>query len=451
MLATWRIDPHQYPNGAQTDAHLIVERRLFSDIRTLSIATRSHGCFRSHFLAGCCCSRFSFRRWAWKDIVVKMATKPAKPAKKPVSKTPPTPVKTAKAAKPAAKIAPPKAAPPKPAARIVEKPAAKNSPAPKAKIPTPITKPVAKAETNGHAKPAAAPKVVVKPGQAKIDPAKPNPKSHSTLRVEAAIPLDKDLSAKNKQGLVKDRITLTAPDAYWLHVYWELSMQSVQRAEAALSQDWHGAKPIIRLCDVSSTDTTSTSEAIVRDVVIHGGCSHWYIDVAQPPKTYRADIGYLTRTGRFFAIARSNVLTSPKAGSSEALQDGLPGDPNKKPDDEAARYLNEEAFRRPLKEATFGTGAVLPGKLKKFFFDLDAELIVYVKTDPSATVTLQNEPVKINPDGTATMRFSLPDSRQIIPAVATSGDGMEEQTIVLAVERNTKRLDPMIHDLYGEV
>ncbi|HVK16229.1 MAG TPA: hypothetical protein VM533_04715, partial [Fimbriiglobus sp.] len=98
----------------------------------------------------------------------------------------------------------------------------------------------------------------------------------------------------------------------------------------------------------------------------------------------------------------------------------------------------------------FGSGAVLPGKLKKFFFDIDAELIVYGKTDPTASVTLQNESVKLRPDGTFTMRFSLPDSRQIIPAVATAADGMEEQTIVLAVERNTKRLDPMIHDLYGE-
>ena len=48
------------------------------------------------------------------------------------------------------------------------------------------------------------------------------------------------------------------------------------------------------------------------------------------------------------------------------------------------------------------------------------------------------------------MEFSLPDSRQIIPAVATSSDGVEERTIVLAVERNTKYLDPMIHDQMSE-
>ena len=92
----------------------------------------------------------------------------------------------------------------------------------------------------------------------------------------------------------------------------------------------------------------------------------------------------------------------------------------------------------------------MPGRLKKFHFDINAELIVFGQTDPTATVTLQNDPVKLRPDGTFTVRFSLPDSRQIIPAVAVSADGLEEQTIVLAVERNIKRLDPMTHDMYTE-
>ena len=86
------------------------------------------------------------------------------------------------------------------------------------------------------------------------------------------------------------------------------------------------------------------------------------------------------------------------------------------------------------------------GKGRKFFFQLDAELIVYGCTEANARVTLQGEPVKLRPDGTFTMRFSLPDSRQILPAVATSPDGVEERTIVLAVERNTKHLDPVINE-----
>jgi hypothetical protein len=298
-------------------------------------------------------------------------------------------------------------------------------------------------------------KPTVKPAVAAVKP---------VTRPETVVSPEKDLASRAARagGSVKDQIVLTVPDAYWLHAYWQLSVQSIQRAEAALGQEWHGAKPILRLYDVTSSDTTSTSEASIRDIPIHGGCTHWYIDVPQPPRSYRVDVGYLTRTNRFFSISRSNVAAPPKAGASESLDENWTAAVEEKPapDRPAANGFaadpgttwdhHEDPFQKPTKDHAFGPGATLPGKLKKFFFDIDAHLIVTGRTDPTAAVTLQNEPVKLRPDGTFTMRFSLPDSRQIIPAVATAADGMEEQTIVLAVERNTKRLDPMIHDLYGD-
>ena len=91
------------------------------------------------------------------------------------------------------------------------------------------------------------------------------------------------------------------------------------------------------------------------------------------------------------------------------------------------KQLFEERLRRPLGSPSvtaFGSGAVAPDKVKKFGFKLDAELIVYGETSPDARVTLQGEPVKMRADGSFTMRFSLPDSRQIIPAVAASADGV---------------------------
>ena len=113
------------------------------------------------------------------------------------------------------------------------------------------------------------------------------------------------------------------------------------------------------------------------------------------------------------------------------------------------KQLFEERLRRPLGSpaiTSFGSGAWLPGRERKFWFRLDAELIVYGATEPRARVTLQGEPVQLRSDGTFTMRFSLPDGRQIIPAVAVSADGIEERTIVLAVERNTKQLEPLIRE-----
>jgi uncharacterized protein len=280
----------------------------------------------------------------------------------------------------------------------------------------------------------------------------------------------KDLSALTPKSLPagygKDRLVVMVRDPFWLHTYWELTHQSVQRAEAALGQDWHGARPILRVFDVSTNDTTSTSEAAVRDIEIHGGCNSWYIEVKEPPRSFRVDIGYLSKQGRFYVLARSNVVNTPRAGVSDRLDENWADfdpaqadrifamssgfDPVHSGSSLELKELFEQRLRRPIGSPSvtaFGSGAVAPGKGRKFWFQLDAELIVYGATEPRARVTLQGEPVKLRPDGTFTMRFSLPDGRQIIPAVASSADGVEERTVVLAVERNTKQLEPMIHEI----
>jgi hypothetical protein len=361
-------------------------------------------------------------------------------------------------------------------ARVAQKAAAKVTAKRPTKRPTkPAPKIARPARPAGRTKPAVngvhrpttgangSPKAATKLPAAK--PLAGKPASKAAPAAKAPVPPIKELPARPSGTPSKDRIILAVNDPYWLHVMWDLSAHSIQRAEAALKQDWYGAQLIIRLSDVTSQDTTSTSETPIRDIPIAGDGRNWYIHVPQPPRQYRVDVGYLSRRGDFFVLARSNVVTPPKAGSSEALDAGWEKDPKK-----AERILAmstgfessthpelkavfEERLRRPLgapKETAFGTGATPPGSLKKFFFDIDAKLIVYGRTDPTAHLTLGNDPIDLSPNGTFFMEFSLPDSRQIIPAVATSADGVEERTIVLAVERNTKYLDPMIHDQMNE-
>ncbi len=383
-------------------------------------------------------------------------TKPtaSKPAPKAVVKVP------AKGAKPAAKPVA-KAAPATPAPRTP-------SPAPTAKPASSIPAPTA----NGTHKPTAS--VAPKPGTKPL--ISPKPAAIPTKPAATTKPLPqreptKEASVRSSTPITKDRILLAVSNPYWLNAYWEISPHSVQRAEAALRQDWHGARLIIRLFDVTSQDTTSTSETPVKDIVIHGPGQNWYIDVPQPPRMYRADIGYVSRRGEFYVLARSNVVTPPKAGGTEAgteIEAGWDDNDAKHRAErilamstgfessgsaELREFLEERTGRQlgPPKETAFGTGAMPPGSVKKFFFEIDAKLIVFGRTDPAAHLTLNNDPIKLNPDGTFRMTFNLPDSRQIIPAVAASADGVEERTIVLAVERNTKHLDPMIHDQMNEV
>src|SRR5262249_26126389 len=161
---------------------------------------------------------------------------------------------------------------PKPPVRIATNPQANGAhPKPVAVVRPPVAPPV---KPNLLPKPAAPAKPV---------PPKVEYKPIAPARIDSVIPPEKDLSTgkggKPGGGVTKDRIVLMVPDPFWLHTYWELSYQSVQRAEAALKQDWHGAKPIIRLFDVTSQDTTSTSETPVRDILVHGECNTWYLEV----------------------------------------------------------------------------------------------------------------------------------------------------------------------------
>jgi len=420
-------------------------------------------------------------------VAVKTANKPvvsktaSKPLPKPIAK--PVPRELAKpTGKSAAKITRPgkeettEPAPPPPPRAVVPPP-------PRAVVPaspptangthsgSPAANGSAKAAQNANStKPAITAKnsPTTSTVSAKPDASKPVAVKSTTAApvVHGKEPSKDHLTPKSVSGPSKDRIIMAVHDPYWLHVSWELSAQSVQRAEAALKQDWYGAKLIIRLYDVTSQDTTSTSETPIRDIPIESDGSNWYINVSQPPRQYRADLGYISRRGILFVLARSNVVTPPKAGSSEAIDAGWSMDTKKaerilamstgfessgNPD---LREVFEERLKRSLgapKETGFGTGATPPGSLKKFFFDIDAKLIVFGRTDPTAHLTLGNDPIKLDANGTFMMSFSLPDSRQIIPAVATSADGVEERTIVLAVERNTKYLDPMIHDQMNEI
>lgn len=293
---------------------------------------------------------------------------------------------------------------------------------------------------------------------------------HTLRRLEQAkakLNHSKNLAGMTLNGkshhVAKDRLVVMVRGPFWLHAYWELTRQGVERAEAALSQEWHAAKPVLRILEVSGGVTTSSAETLVRDIEIHGGVNNWYIDVNDPPKSYRVDVGYLAPSGKFFVLARSNVVTTPKAGSSDAIDENwsevaedfdkiyaMSGGYAPEGPSVELQELFEERLRRPMGSpmvTRFGAGVegLLPKK-RDFNFELDAELIVYGVTDPGAHVTLQGEPVKLRPDGTFTVRYSMPNCRQVIPAVACSRDGFEQRTIVLAVERNTKTMEPLIRD-----
>jgi hypothetical protein len=250
-------------------------------------------------------------------------------------------------------------------------------------------------------------------------------------------------------------------DPYWLHAYWELSRRSIERAQAAMGQHWHAAGPILRVHELTRNGTTSASRRTVLDIAIHGGVNTWYIDVQNPPRSYQVEIGYAAPGSRFYSIAQSNIVTTPAVGMSNAFDRNwaevakdfdrvyalTTGSTEQEANGDLEEVL-EERLHRPMGDSMvlrFGPGAA-GGQKREFPFRIDTELIVHGVTHPSARVTLRGEPVRLRPDGTFAVRFNLPDRRHVLPLVASSGDGAQQRTIVLAVDRNTKIMEPVLHE-----
>lgn len=85
----------------------------------------------------------------------------------------------------------------------------------------------------------------------------------------------------------------------------------------------------------------------------------------------------------------------------------------------------------------FGSGSPVA---KSFWFNVNAELIVYGATEPGAKVTLGGHEIKLRPDGTFSYRFALPDGKYELPAIAISADGTDGRSAELKFARETNYL-----------
>jgi len=75
---------------------------------------------------------------------------------------------------------------------------------------------------------------------------------------------------------------------------------------------------------------------------------------------------------------------------------------------------------------------------KGFWFNVNAELILYGATEADAKVTIGGRAIKLRPDGSFSYRFALPDGKYELPVVATSADGDDSRSAELKFNRHTK-------------
>ena len=262
-----------------------------------------------------------------------------------------------------------------------------------------------------------------------------------------------------RRAKLRDRAVLMVRGPHWLHAFWEVTQPSVRRVEAAMGQEWHAAKPVLRLLEVVSGAAGSPSERVVRDIEIHGGVKNWYIDVRNPLRC-RVELGYRSRHGDFHSICRSNVVNVGMGSQGDTLDAhwgdiatncdkiyAMSGGFSPEDHPQELQELFEERLQRPLgppdsKNQSGLSEGLEQGEALGFPLEVEAEMIVYGITEKGAYLTIQGEPVDVEADGGFRVRVEMPNKRQVIPIRAQSASGLERQTVVLAIERNTKAMEP---------
>lgn len=242
-----------------------------------------------------------------------------------------------------------------------------------------------------------------------------------------------------------NKIVLMVRDPHWMHSYWEITESKYNEVRSQLGGDFDRSKEILRVYDASKEPWKSF------DIPVFYGARNWYINVSEANRTYIVDIGFLAPDGRFIAMARSNAVTTPRDGISDVIDEewmtidferiyALSGGFGiGKSSGEIKKLMEKWLTQQKASGWVSSISSPFGGPRERpFFLVANTELIVYGATEPTAQLFVQGKRVELRRDGTFTMRFALPDGRQVIPIEAIRDDGLDRRSIEFRVDKGTK-------------
>lgn len=291
--------------------------------------------------------------------------------------------------------------------------------------------------------------------------------------------VDKDLGDL-PESYGEDRVMLLPREPQWGYVYWDISPQKQKELRS------QGGKHLtLRLYDVTDINLESQYPHNVQEFLCGDIARAWYVPIPVSDRIYIVDIGYRCEDGRWLQIARSPQVKIPAIYPSDVVEDvfatitweqdlpkhklSLSSSTNgngkttngKKeiipvtvpsqlfsPASNALSSWTLHNYSSLMDRKIWasgmglmsGSGAGFSGDLvwnRKFWLLANAELIVYGITDPNATVTIGNEQISLNPDGTFRLHVPFPDGVIDYPIKAIAPDGEQMRSIHLSFNRET--------------
>jgi len=221
-----------------------------------------------------------------------------------------------------------------------------------------------------------------------------------------------------KSNTKDDHLTIAAVSPEWMRAEWSIADGSLCRVKSALGQDRRTATPILRLYEITDDECQTHGRTRVCDTEISLSSHEWFVRVDEPGRVYRLQLGMRAHDGEFYGICCSNLVEMP-TGEHRADSGAIQGKQAMAPISSRLSLNNAET---------------------EVSFEVDADVTLRGRAQPQSVVTIDGEHIPLRADGTFDWPYKLTDGRHVLPAVCLSADGRREQTVVLALERNTKRL-----------
>ena len=203
--------------------------------------------------------------------------------------------------------------------------------------------------------------------------------------------------------------------AYWLALEWKVTPKLLERASAALGQDWHRAVKVLRLYRVDWDDSGPHAREHDRDEIIPDETTKWFLQVDGTSFGWKVELGYRVPGGKFFSL-----LHSPDLESDPATKHQFPK--RSTPEEETPPWMQPE-------DST------------EVSLQIEGDITLKGETVPQANVNVDDQPVEVHDQtGQFHWRAPLHNGRVIIPVVAEVSH--HRLRAVISIESSIHYLEP---------
>lgn len=250
-----------------------------------------------------------------------------------------------------------------------------------------------------------------------------------------------------------NRIVILPRDPWWIYSYWDITQGRIDEVIFSLPDNQRqGLKWILRVYDVSGISFNGNNANSFFDLDINFDTGNWYVNISQPEREWCVEIGFKDPSGRFYPVARSNVIKTPYFGISSVIDEewALPDedyykvlgvyDLGKSSMERKKRFeeIVKHQISSPLASWGVSSFSERPQEQDKFFLEVWTELILYGRTESDAHVTVEGKKVDLRKDGTFSLRYALPVGDYKFEVVGTSSNKKHKIKKVPAVKRFNK-------------